>query len=804
METEEQVEDDQSGDFELVSVSDGQALVYMWLIVRNACRPRLKDSDVTWLYGPLHTAVEPVPPPKVATAEERLGLNRADSATSHRHGDLQPTKPILKHRTLSEMLSIPNPSSPILEAVRAEEVDDHDLDESRPILLHTKSDTNIVTKGHHQRRKSPPRGPISSGNRTPVSGPSSSGSRTPTGEGGAAVGGAGAGLGGNAPLSPPLQQQPSKKHISFNTFVEQCIAVDDPDDIAGIEGHARDEAGLDDRHDDGEDLDDDDEDDDDEDAMLEMKSVSSANSSSARSNRSNSTRSSRPSLSRHGSQASSQPDHMTIAKIAPTTLKTLGDFPSPSPQLAYAPTGDYAEPRSPAASAAADEQDQTDQVVAFKNQAAGGYPVAIDQGGRDSSVSPNSVGSPTWDDEDDYAVGFDYFSGPDLGVGDEYDTAKRGPAATAAAAAAAAGSGTNPTRTVQSHVGNAGHYGKAGSGSAATAAQQPPVVGQVPAQPKWRSGSASSSGATTPSGSGNTSGAGSPASTAKPSPGSQSPTSPDFANISSPPQPGRSILKIRPPGSQQAYYEPETSPTNSHFNWKPSAATGQGGLESGVRRVIKEPVAGSLPSYDVNDSYFVQSGGGGAGNETPPLQSAIASAVPVAPTSPGVIGRESGGGGESRGRSAVRTGANIAERSASRSATGASGGSTAATTSISPSSSRTAVQVPISAAKSSSLAANKSESSSNSSSTPKSPPLANETPSAPQVQRPVGLGGVMPKDDVDMKREQRAKEQEERSEGVDDRTAEYVPDRGSTPTPHSSPQVSYPRAHQTVFSDLCF
>ena len=52
----------------------------------------------------------------------------------------------------------------------------------------------------------------------------------------------------------------------------------------------------------------------------------------------------------------------------------------------------------------------------------------------------------------------------------------------------------------------------------------------------------------------------------------------------------------------------------------------------------------------------------------------------------------------------------------------------------------------------------------------------------------------MPKDDVDMKREEEAKKDAEGE--VDNHTEEYVPDRGSTPTPHSSPQVS---GHNKLF-----
>ena len=88
--------------------------------------------------------------------------------------------------------------------------------------------------------------------------------------------------------------------LGFNTFVEQCIAVDDPEDARGASS------------------DEDDEDDDSSsDGVLEIKSASSISSRSSRS--------SRPSLSRHSSASS---DHVTIAKIAPTMLKT-SDFPSP-------------------------------------------------------------------------------------------------------------------------------------------------------------------------------------------------------------------------------------------------------------------------------------------------------------------------------------------------------------------------------------------------------------------------------------------------------------------------------------------
>ncbi|POW08477.1 hypothetical protein PSHT_09535, partial [Puccinia striiformis] len=81
----------------------------------------LKDSDVTWLYGPLHTAVDPVPPPKISSIQDRFNLDgepqsihsQPPSAVNSRPGSSAsvrsskaPGKPILKHRSLSEILGV--------------------------------------------------------------------------------------------------------------------------------------------------------------------------------------------------------------------------------------------------------------------------------------------------------------------------------------------------------------------------------------------------------------------------------------------------------------------------------------------------------------------------------------------------------------------------------------------------------------------------------------------------------------------------------------------------------------------------
>ncbi|KAF7370488.1 DUF1752 domain-containing protein [Mycena sanguinolenta] len=155
----------------------------------------LKDSDVTWLYGPLHTAVDWSPPPKpqpdptevgrVSSAEDRLDL-----AAKH--------KPILKHRSITEILQSDLPQSPVFSPADSEDededADDDTLHATRPALSHTRSAPHVHQLPQSSLRKpSPPR----------VQPPSM--------------------------VSASLRQNGlPRRHITFNTFVEQCIAVDSP------------------------------------------------------------------------------------------------------------------------------------------------------------------------------------------------------------------------------------------------------------------------------------------------------------------------------------------------------------------------------------------------------------------------------------------------------------------------------------------------------------------------------------------------------------------------------------------------
>jgi hypothetical protein len=210
------------------------------VLISPCLSPRLKDSDVTWLYGPLHTAVDWEPPhhpkddpptvDKQPSSQEPLGLNSVSEQSSQLR-----SKPILKHRSISDLLTgaLPN-----LNNTDDDVESDHDLDDdqdeaispapSRPPLLHTKSDSNVLRSRRSGpfRKVSPPRiiasarqsrpsevtNPVVAPPMDERSGSSDSARETTS-------------------SSQDLSGCPNggkKKHISFNTFVEQCIAIDSP------------------------------------------------------------------------------------------------------------------------------------------------------------------------------------------------------------------------------------------------------------------------------------------------------------------------------------------------------------------------------------------------------------------------------------------------------------------------------------------------------------------------------------------------------------------------------------------------
>jgi hypothetical protein len=186
---------------------------------------RLKDSDVTWLYGPLHTAVDWSPPPKSDTATHASAL---DLSTTH--------KPILKHRSISQLLTNYHPA-PIFSSTESEEDDDaitplppqlppnstREFIQKRPALIYTKSDTCIARCGLDRayRKVSPPRidppaGTSGEGGYNSLDLPALSPSSIVSSDSFPVM-----------PLTTAVGHQ-KRRHISFNTFVEQYIAIEKP------------------------------------------------------------------------------------------------------------------------------------------------------------------------------------------------------------------------------------------------------------------------------------------------------------------------------------------------------------------------------------------------------------------------------------------------------------------------------------------------------------------------------------------------------------------------------------------------
>lgn len=245
-------------------------------------------------------------------------------------------KSILKHRTISEMLATPGRSaSPGIDALpsMSSGTSTPEARENNGKILSVKSDTNLSSK----KRRS----------------------------------------GGSPPASERLLSHPSlhrsdtttsdeKRHISFNQRVDQCIAVDYIEEEPG--------------HSDGDYDDDEPSDDDsasDEGEVLTMRSSRAGASSSS---------ASLSSRSSHNGYA----DHHTIAKLAPTMLKTTDVYPAPSPAVVD-PTG-------------------------FST---GGAQAARPQSRFDCDDDQQQVHQPKSEWEDDAAGGFDYFNGPFTGDGAE-------------------------------------------------------------------------------------------------------------------------------------------------------------------------------------------------------------------------------------------------------------------------------------------------------------------------------------------------------------------------------------------------
>jgi len=189
------------------------------LTSRRLYHSRLKDSDVTWLYGPLHPGSDWEPLPKSAASIP------ATSAQAYANGSY--TKPILKHRSITEILCLPTaphfdfgvPPSAEQSASSHEQQPSSTVSPhtSRPFLTHTKSDTHILRTRSPRgalRKDSPPRVLPRESAECGLSVDESASAGTSTGS--------------EQDLASHDHRSGKRKHISFNTFVEQCIAIEKP------------------------------------------------------------------------------------------------------------------------------------------------------------------------------------------------------------------------------------------------------------------------------------------------------------------------------------------------------------------------------------------------------------------------------------------------------------------------------------------------------------------------------------------------------------------------------------------------
>lgn len=248
---------------------------------------RLKDSDVTWLYGPLFNSAPPVPPTKVATTADKLNI------IPHLP---KGKKPILKRRTLAEVLvrglCKATAQHTLADPDETREIDliqvplPKDASPDRLTLLRTTSDTNLLqpagftltltadedassTSGN--QAKSALRQPRSRVHSTSHS---------------------------HLDSTPGSSRSAGERHISFNTFVTQCIAIQPGEHVPGVFDEEEDEASR---------------------APGDWEEALSITSSESHPRR--------PGLSRSNSHSSDLSERLTIAPIPPTMLKLKDEEP---------------------------------------------------------------------------------------------------------------------------------------------------------------------------------------------------------------------------------------------------------------------------------------------------------------------------------------------------------------------------------------------------------------------------------------------------------------------------------------------
>ncbi|GAA5907160.1 hypothetical protein JCM8208_006707 [Rhodotorula glutinis] len=627
----------------------------------------LKDSDVTWLYGPLHTAVDAVPPPKVATAGDRLGLEafrpldatkaaaaKEERKKAHKEGKKSATypvpageagappspagartsapgagrallaaraagarsrkadfktKPILKYRSLSDILMPQGqPTSPDVEQLGIDFQDQATIS-----VHHARSDSHLVrlnSLNRKTKRSSPVHSPGSSSPERTAS-DSSSTSTFLRGGGG----------GGSA-----AQARRNRRHISFNHRVEQCIAIDSSDDVRSYSTASSS--------------------DEDEDEVLTFGA-----------------RSPRPSSFMRTPEPK---EPHTIARLGPTTLKSVELYPSPSPAVVF--SSDPSEYDDSAAAAGASSPpdvvggDEHVESSPYQHPAQAAQQHAAGQRVMYAYSNPDAAIRSQWDpeDDDDYAMGFDYFtgaSGPDLQIGDEYDTAQYGSTHLIGAAhnnyrggSVGGGGGAAPAGSdgaANSYLGG-GPYSAASPYHPGSSTLDPTAhaTQQAASQmPHYRDSLPSSSPSATSSSSSPSPTASSPSSAG--SPGGATSSAPRAISAPSSPQ----VVSA----TQRGPHEPPS--TRDASTPKRSALKGgrsrEASVESNPSSASTSPASGA-PSPALS-----------AASTSPPKGiQAVATAIPAHVMRPGVPRRGTSDDGE-RGRSASRGSSSSLEREAS-------------------------------------------------------------------------------------------------------------------------------------------
>lgn len=193
----------------------------------------------------------------------------------------------------------------------------------RPTLPHTKSDSQIVRIGSASGKDSPPRVTLAE----PAGDPSASRSLSPAGS---------EGLPGSV-SNLSLNATPARRHISFNTYVEQYISIEDP---SATNNNLKRRTPINRRgafYDSDDDVVYDDEEDDEESSassILEMHHPGQVVGARRPNERG-------PTPVLRSNSTSQERERMTIAPIPPTILKAAEDLPAPSPQVVYAPPKEF-------------------------------------------------------------------------------------------------------------------------------------------------------------------------------------------------------------------------------------------------------------------------------------------------------------------------------------------------------------------------------------------------------------------------------------------------------------------------------